>query len=411
MRNLNGGYSFPSTLGRILLEPDPFGMGGGGSSPAPAPAPAPAPPSTPAPDANREPVGNPSTPSGRDPGFDASFRPDPAAPAPPQAAPGQPSGQAPSQQAPADPNNGQWRSIRDAAATMGFQFGDGVKDDVEALRLLVTNARQNREADYHRALGQQLAPHAEAIRQYVQQQQAPKPQAAPERQPWEAPEFDPKWAALVERDPQTGVILPKPGVPPEFATKVSAYVQWKEQFDANPAAVISQMVDQKAKAIAAEQFQAQFSQYQEQQQIQRIRSANAEWLYAKTQDGRVAVDYNGQPQVSPVGAEYLKHLQYVHSAGVTAPALQDQLAQKLTHASLLISQQAKAQQAAPASQPPAQAFQQPNVNAGQAFNQGPGYRQPAYTPPSNAGLSLRDQLARDMAAAGVTDADFQALPG
>ena len=41
-----------------------------------------------------------------------------------------------------------------------------------------------------------------------------------------------------------------PGTPPEIAQKVNEYVEWKDRFDANSAAVLNSMVQAQAQEIA-----------------------------------------------------------------------------------------------------------------------------------------------------------------
>ena len=126
--------------------------------------------------------------------------------------------------APADPNqrvthaeaSQEWTSIRDAAQQAGFDFGQGVQDDTEALNLLMQRAQASRQQSMYEQLGRQLAPRAEELQRYLQggQQMPQAAPAVPARKPWEAPEFDRRWASLVDRDPNTGLFFSKPGTPP-----------------------------------------------------------------------------------------------------------------------------------------------------------------------------------------------------
>ena len=166
----------------------------------------------------------------------------------------------PVRQAPADPNNRvnhaapvqqgntEWTSIREAARQAGFDFGHGVDNDEAALNMLLQRAQASRQQSMYEQLGRQLAPQAERIQQFVRSQQ--QPAAAPARKPWEAPEFDERWGALVERDPATGLFFAKPGTPPEIAAKVNEFVEWKSKLDQNPAAVLNEMVKAQAQEIA-----------------------------------------------------------------------------------------------------------------------------------------------------------------
>ena len=126
---------------------------------------------------------------------------------------------------PADPNNrvqhttaapataDEWTSIREAAKQAGFDFGHGVDDDEAALNMLLQRAQASRQQSMYEQLGRQLAPRAAELQQFLAGRQA-APAAAPARKPWEAPEFDRRWASLVDRDPNTGLFFSKPGTPP-----------------------------------------------------------------------------------------------------------------------------------------------------------------------------------------------------
>lgn len=298
----------------------------------------------------------------------------------------------------------QWQSIREAAAAQGFQFDQTVTDDRTALNFLLRQAGVARQNDIHAQLGRQLAPHAGAIQGFLQQQSQP---AAPAARPaWEAPEFDERWAGLVEQDPTTGLYIAKQGVPHDIAQKVNAYVEWKKNYDRNPAAVINGMVQAQAKEIARTTFQEQFQAQARDQVIGQIVAENTPWLFQTDASGRRAVDYQGQPIPTPVGAAYIQQLQVVRSMGVTDPRQQDLLAKELVR-----GQQARAYQAQhwASVNPQAQgAVHQPNVNALQALSPAQRARTPGATEPAAVGLSLSEQIRRDLAAEGVTDADVYA---
>jgi hypothetical protein len=306
----------------------------------------------------------------------------------------------------ATPGN-DWQSIREAARAYGYDPGQQFGDDRQFLIHLLQQAQNNRQADFYARLGQQIAPHAQQFQTYLQQQQAPAQPQGP--QPWEAPEFDERWVNLVDRDPATGVFLAKPGVPAEIAQKVNAYADWKAKFDRNPAQVINGMVEQRAKAIAADVVREQLQAQTREQTIGQIVAENRSWIYQLDAQGAPTINpMTGQPVVTPTGARYLHHLQAVRSMGVTDPRHQDSLAKNLVRAEFAAAQQAGNQAAATQAANPQtrQAATMPNLNPLQA--QPPAQRRtnPAATEPSPAGKSLRELLQEDFAAEGVTDADF-----
>jgi len=325
--------------------------------------------------------------------------------------------QTPQVRTPADPNqragqtqpqqaaaNVEWQSIREAAEAQGFRFDPTVKDDRDALNFLLRQASAPRQANIYEQLGRQLAPQSDQIRQYLSLQTQPQ---QPSRQPWEAPEFDERWAGLVEQDPGTGLYVSKQGVPHEIAQKVNTFIEWKKTFDRNPAAVLNAMVESRAKAVAADTFREQFAAQQRESTIASIVQENSSWMYQVDQSGQRLRDYQGQYIPTPVGAAYLQQVQAVQRMGVTDPRQQDALAKQLVRGQYAQAYQAQAlaaqgQQANPQTQ---QAVNRPNVNPLQAQPPSQRRQNPAATEPSEAGLSLAERLRRDLAAEGVTDQD------
>lgn len=319
---------------------------------------------------------------------------------------------------PADPNQragltqtqpvaNDWQSIRDAATALGYQFAPNVADDRAALVHLIQQANGNRQADYYAQLGRQLAPQAPAIQQYLQAQHAPAAPTAPPA--WEAPEFDERWAGLVDRDPTTGIYVAKQGVPHEIATKVNKYVEWKANYDRNPAAVINGMVQAQARAIAKETFDTQFAQQQRQSTVNQIAQDNSAWFYQQDANGQRAINpVTNQYIPSPVGARYLHHLGQVQQMGVTDPRQQDALAKNLVRGEVAMQAQATAYAATQQAANPQtnQAITRPNVNPLQAQPPTQRRQNPSATEPSATGMSLQEMLRADLAAEGVTDADF-----
>ena len=355
----------------------------------------------PAPETSVEPGESYPAPSGG--GNAAEAFSAPSASSPDQSSPAAP---APT---PADPNQRtqqpQWQSIRDAAQAAGFQFGADVTDDRQALQFLLARANASKSQNVYEQLGRQLAPKSDQILSYLRQQGgAPQPQARPA---WEAPEFDERWAACVDRDPGTGLFVAKQGFPPQIAEKVNEYVQWKQNFDRNPAGVLNQMVEAKAEERARAVFQEQYGQVQRDGVIQSIVAENNQWMYARDAQGNPMRNFDGQQVVTPVGARYVHHLRAVVAAGVQDPRQQDQLAKQLVRGEY--AQNYYTNQAAQANQSADPQFQQaqghPNVNQLQALPADQRRRNPAATEPSEIGLSLAERLRRDLQSAGVSNDD------
>jgi hypothetical protein len=318
---------------------------------------------------------------------------------------------------PADPNQragnpqaaapaAQWQSIREAAAAQGFNFDGTVTDDRTALNFLLQQAQRGRQENVYAQLGRQLAPHSGQIQQYLAQQSQPQA-ATPARQPWEAPEFDERWAGLVTQDPGTGLYTSNQGVPHEIAQKVNAYVEWKKNYDRNPAAVINGMVEARSRAIAAETFREQFAAQQRETTIGSIVQENAAWMYQLDAGGQRLRDYQGQYIPTPTGAAYIAQLQNVQRMGVVDPRMQDKLAKDLVRGQLAQQAQQQAWAAAQQAGNPQtqQAVAQPNRNPLQALPPNQRRVTPGATEPSTKGQSLAEMLRAELAAEGVTDQD------
>jgi hypothetical protein len=317
----------------------------------------------------------------------------------------------PSEQAVASPPaETQPLTIRDAAQQLGFSFGpQAPQDDYTALAQLVNQARQAqqlseqlRQADVYRQLGQHLAPKAQQLGQFLQQQEAPKPR------PYEPPPFDKRWAELVERDPRTGVFVSKPNVPPAVAEAANAWADWQSRFMENPAEVLRPLIEDRAGEIARQVIHQEMGQYQQQQTIFRLAQANADWAYTKDAQGRFVTDpATGQWQLTPAGSHYVALVRDLAQMGVADPVHRDQLARQL------VSQQLAAQPPAAPSEAPKRQEQalgkgRPNRNPLQALSSLEREQNPLADEPDRKTLSMRDRLSRAFEEENITDKDFQA---
>lgn len=307
-----------------------------------------------------------------------------------------------------------WQSLREAAQQRGYSFDPTVTDDWAALEHLIKQAalakrqaEEARQSDIYAQLGRQLAPQAEQIQQYLRQRQQ-----TPSRPAWQAPEWDQRWAPLLERDPNTGLLIGKdPRVPQEIVAKANEYFQWREGFDRDPAAVINGMVEERAKEIAEKTFQSQFQSYQNESAIQKILSDNASWMYQRGPDGQALKDYAGNYMPTPVGTAYIENLRMISQAGVTDPVKQDALAQQLTRGALAQAQvqQTQARTAQAASPQTRQAVGRAPRNPLQALPYAERQATPGAAESDYAtGSSLRDLLLRAFKENGITDADIAA---
>lgn len=300
---------------------------------------------------------------------------------------------------------GEWESLIDAAKGLGYQFPAGVADDRSALMHVLGQAQRNQEADYYAQLGRQLAPHYQGIQSYLQQQKPAQPAQRPE---WEAPEFDQKMLALVDRDPASGVFLAKPGVNPAVADAVNQYDRWYQKYGLNPQAAVRPMLEAELPKMLGNVIETKFAEWQRQQTISGIVQRNAEWMYQTGSDGRPQIGVGGQPLPTPEGMRYSQIVGQLERGGMSDPALVDQLARNMLLGEIAQGQlKATRGQVAPAQQQAALASGRPQSNVLQSLM--PQDRQGTIgaTEPDQTGLSLAEKLRNNLTTAGFTDADFQ----
>ena len=312
---------------------------------------------------------------------------------------------------PQQPQEAQPLTIRDLATSLGYSFGQQApQDDYTALAHLISQAReaeqlrqQMRQQDVYRQLGQQLAPKAQQLGQFLQQQEQPK------AKPYLPPAFDKRWAELVERNPQTGLFVSKPNVPPSVAEAANAWADWQGKFLENPVEVLQPFVEERATEIARQVIQQELGQFQQQQTIYNLARANADWAYQRDAQGNVAIDpLTGQWQLSPAGTQYVSLVKSLGEMGVADPVNRDRLARTIIASQLQAQQQAPQPPAAQQRQEQAMRGRQPNRNPLQALGAQERQEHPYATEPDKKSLSMRERLTRAFDEEGITSKDLQA---
>ncbi len=304
----------------------------------------------------------------------------------------------------------QWESLADAARGLGWQ-GDTAQfgDDRQFLLHLLNSSQARQQEDYYAQLGRQLAPHYQGIQNYLGSQGKPgahqspaAPAAIPE---WEAPEFDDQWMALVQRDPQTGVFLARPGVNPVIADKVNVFDKWQKKYGSNPVAAVRPMLQAELPKMLGDMIRTELGNFRKEQTVNSIVSRNAEWMYQQN-NGRPVIGVGGQMVPTPQGMRYGQLVQQLERGGMSDPTSIDGLARQILMGEMAMGQLQQANGQAPAQQQAnalASGGAQRNVlqSLGQA-----GQGLPGHTPQDNTGLSLHEMLSRALETAGYTDADF-----
>jgi hypothetical protein len=293
-----------------------------------------------------------------------------------------------------------WLSIRDAAREYGLDLSSHATDR-DALLHLVGEARRAQEANYYAQLGQAIAPHAEDVRTFLNERRAANEK--PKVSEFEPPAFDDRWLALVDRDPQTGLFVGKPGVPAEIVKGVNEYARWQERFQKNPVEFFQGYQSKVLPDLVSKEVDRRLAEFETQRAIDEIVRTNTPWLYQKDQNGHPLM-VNGQKVPTPAGVAYMQAVSMLRGSGVSDPRTQDQLARQL-----LVAQAYQAQAAAPPPVAPAQAAgaaMAPSVNPLQANDPARRAVTPGATEPVTDGLSLVEIMRRNFSSSGISDADF-----
>ena len=305
------------------------------------------------------------------------------------------------------------QTVVDAIRSLGFDLPSDVTD-MSAIATLAQRAReaerlraQIQSQEYYTRLGQQVGQLPPDRLQGLMRPSAQ--QAQPDQRPaWEPPPFDESTLPLLDRDESTGLFVPKPGVPQEYATKANDRDRWLRDFMRNPTQVFKQFADHTFKIQFDAEFNARYQALQQQQDVERIRQANAPWVYQIDPATNTPLVANGQPVLSHAGVLYSQALITLGQAGVKSPATMDDIARQMVHAQLAAYQQANANRSAAVTprQQQALAASTPTVNPLQSMSVVGRDQTPGATNPNTDGLSLRERLMRNMQAAGITDQDL-----
>lgn len=297
----------------------------------------------------------------------------------------------------------QWQGVVDYAKQQGVHLP--YTDDVAALQALLNAHRQGQERNFYADLGRSIAPYADQVRAFIQQNQLQRDQQQqPQQDPDAAPPWDPRWLHLVERDPQTGLLRTKPGYDPAIADKVQAYADWKDKWDAPDRKMQEAYVDRRAEQKAREIVQREFATHRQSLQAENLVGQNSGWLFQANQDGSPVYDGYGARVMSPAGQLYARAVKNLWDSGVQDVDRCHQMARTVVENAVLRQHYITSQQ---------QQYQQPQpAVAAQQYGQvapsvGGNVGRPAQgqrgTPRSNKGLSLRELVNARMQ--GLSDED------
>jgi hypothetical protein len=311
------------------------------------------------------------------------------------------------------------KSWRDHLAASGFNIPQDA-DDEAAARLIAQNFQQTyqqaQQAQWYRQ--QALTLQQQQAQWQAQQQAAQQPQAPPQPEKPKKPEWNPDWAKLVRRDPETNQLVPvNPHIRPDIPEKVEAYLQWKQQqqekwLEVDPEEFQAKAIAE-AKAQAAEELNQRLAQHEQpwrQQQnvatAQQILTQQKDVLFQLDPTGNPLTDGYGNPVLSPLGQEFQQIVMGLNQLGIADPQQKAYMANAILHYNAhLNGQQVQAQQAATQQAPPSP--QQAYLNKAKAAITGrPRGTQVANSlansnpPPQNPSLDFKQMLERKFDEAG-----------
>lgn len=217
-----------------------------------------------------------------------------------------------------------YESARDfASKALGYK-ADTYNDDESFLRAVIAeNQTRSRQLDEFRQ--------REAY--FYHQQNQPKPVAADKVDPlarYKAPEFNPAWLSMVEKDVDGNLKL-RPGADPAILPKLHAYQNHRDevaqQLTRDPVAYLKDMIEhvaaEKAQAIVQEQFQ----KHQGDQYVNTFFRDNSKWLLQADSQGHIVTNpATGQAMLTPAGGRFLHYMQEAEQFGIANPTAQERYA-------------------------------------------------------------------------------------
>ncbi len=311
-----------------------------------------------------------------------------------------------------------WASIRDAAREMGYDLSR-YQDDRSALGALVQRAQAAEQASELARYGQYFLEHRQQFEQWRGEQEKAKAAqaAAAETSWWKAPEYDPRWRQMVQKDPVTGKLVAAEGAPPDVVQKYLTAVQHQQEFldkfTFDPIGAVKPGIEEVARQIALQVVQQHLGGYSDTQHAQTYIQQNSSWLHERDASGNLVGDQQGRPQLSQAGQRFLAHFEQGVRMGIQGEQQRASYARAMVEREFAVAAYQQSQQRA------AQVTQ--GEQQKQALvNRGAGTGGAAHVPAAggstggrvqNSGLPLEERLRQNLASAGVTEATLAASRG
>lgn len=229
-----------------------------------------------------------------------------------------------SQTTPTEPTSG--LDLRGLLSERGYD-ATGFTDDRSVAEALLAAAEQLEANRRYIQLGQQAAPAWGEFQEWQSQrarpaqadvQAAPRPQVSPQattstKPSWSPPQYDPRWEAVCEPDPQRpGMYRPADPMYALAAQKLNDYKAWqRETFGKllqNPLEVLDQaglnerLAEFEEKLV--QKYQRALQDYDALQQQRQYVSSNVSQFFQVDEAGRPRFDGAGQPLLTPMGRAF-----------------------------------------------------------------------------------------------------------
>lgn len=206
-------------------------------------------------------------------------------------------------------------SLREYAKGKGLTALESFKDDQTAFdHLLGTTASQLRQAQQYRQFYEQHAPEFTEYQKWKQQQaEAAKQAAQPAKPKWSPPEYNERWNQMVQRDPETGRLLPVDGAAPDLPQKLANYKAWQvetlQKMLHDPEGTLYPLFEDKVQAAIEARLNAWQESQAPKQAVHEFVQQNADWMYQQDQYGRKVIGNAGLPVWSPAGEVFVRETQ------------------------------------------------------------------------------------------------------
>ncbi len=302
-------------------------------------------------------------------------------------------------------------TLRDQMVALGLAEFAQLDSDAAAAEHL---ARGYQVASQAQPVIAEYQQHRDEFQQWQQERAAaakppgqPAPPPESEFNAWTPPGCTQEEINQCEFDEPTGQYRHKFGASPAVAAKVNAHLaaistEREQMWKQGPAEYMRPTIEHFAEQVATRIIDQRLATAQQQQTSASFWQDNSDWMLAKSPDGQPAFDPAGQPLLSDPGRVFKGNLERLQGMlGDTVPEMTiQQLALEMTQ----VPNGTVTPPPTPVQQREAANVSIQKTVAGRRLNHGGTIPAPGSTgvPPQNGGMSLRERMAANMAAEGIT---------